>query len=270
MIPGTLNSASIEPLHFWTYLVWPWVQNQDKSISTQLQLGVRYIDLRVSQENDRIFCSHRFLTSTSLIDALNQIRCFLWNHPTEFVLLYIRADFDNLDHTDFKKVSQIVFDELNFKSINTSYIYRGDTFKRGETNVADLQGKVVLFHEFPRVIMTPTTTETSRSPAKIISFDYSLTMDLVQMWNAPLDQALTLGMQKLDDFFNYTDRSETYISGIVCDVFTLGTRKGAAEIMKNKIRNLKTPSNKNPGIVALDFFDEKTADALFDTFLAEV
>ena len=247
MIPGTHNSAALSPLKALNRLVWPWAQNQSLTLTQQLDLGVRYLDLRVSHQEGVIYCSHRFLSSTTLQSALSQIRTFLERHPSEFVLVFVRADFDNRASLSATLVSEIVNAEIGnilFEPINQNLKFVLDT------PVAALRGRVVLFHKSPRRVVIR---------ERIASFDAKVSFGFEQMWH----DTLGAGLQKFRDFFDKTKEQAEAIRGIVCDVFNFSTRKGVANVFKAEIQIIEQPTNMRPGVVVFDHCSEQCIRRIF-------
>lgn len=68
-----------------------WARNQAFDIATQLSAGIRYFDLRVSEQNGSYWTVHSMF-GTLLSSVLQQVSRFLAAHPREIVLL----DFNHL------------------------------------------------------------------------------------------------------------------------------------------------------------------------------
>ena len=92
VIPGTHHSGVLNPRNLHSRVLWGWAQCQSTSIESQLLFGVRFLDLRVRVFRNEVILSHRFLSDTSLNDALTTVKKFLSLHATETVLLLIRRD----------------------------------------------------------------------------------------------------------------------------------------------------------------------------------
>jgi hypothetical protein len=64
-------------------------------IPAQLNAGIRFLDLRLHADPDKVQLAHRFDTSYDLPTVLSAVNAFLRANPTEFVVLYIRPDWDH-------------------------------------------------------------------------------------------------------------------------------------------------------------------------------
>lgn len=92
-IPGTHNSGAIDS----GALLWSWAKCQSASLLEQLCMGVRRLDFRLSDEgtNDEILIAHKWPTYLSFNQALDVLKVFLEEHPSEIVFLCIKRDWDN-------------------------------------------------------------------------------------------------------------------------------------------------------------------------------
>ncbi|CAH1784348.1 unnamed protein product [Owenia fusiformis] len=75
-----------------------WSATQESTILEQLQLGIRYFDLRVAKHHGLIFGEHGLFTG-EIWKYLGIIKKFLEDHPKEVVLLYFQ-NLNNLDEKD--------------------------------------------------------------------------------------------------------------------------------------------------------------------------
>ena len=69
----------------------PWTKTQDLSIMEQLEIGVRFFDLRVTvEEGDELYLSHG-LRGEKLSDAFDAIRDFCNNTDKDLVIIKIKG-----------------------------------------------------------------------------------------------------------------------------------------------------------------------------------
>ena len=94
IIPGTHHSGVNNPRKRTSQPVWGWAKCQDIGIEEQLHYGVRFFDLRVRiiPKTEEVLISHGLTSDTSLAEAIEVIFGFLQEHPSEGVIMYIRAD----------------------------------------------------------------------------------------------------------------------------------------------------------------------------------
>jgi hypothetical protein len=262
MILGTHNSGSIKPYSSFAAPIWPWVKNQCHSITDQLKLGARFLDVRVSQttvsDSPEIFCSHRFFSSLTLSALLTEVNAFLDAHPSEFVLLYLRADWDNRKSLDFSLVSKITSSALSSRLFTPRDAKSPTLTFPTPTPVAELRGRVVLFHDG--------RDHQVLQGQEVVSFDWTRSTAVDALWQLDVDG----GLKKVREFFNFARPTKGKISGLVCDVFNLGTRKKVAELFKHTIKAsiANSPASANsPGLIVVDFLDEEFAENLFRHFV---
>jgi hypothetical protein len=94
IFPGTHHSGVNNPRKKTSQPVWGWAKTQDIGIEEQLHIGVRFFDLRIRVivKTGEVMISHGLTSDTALQDALEVIGTYLDTHPSEGVILYIRAD----------------------------------------------------------------------------------------------------------------------------------------------------------------------------------
>lgn len=101
VIPGSHDSGALNLGAGPTWqgeALWPYAQTQNHTIAEQLDLGIRFLDLRLHVIKDEmdladsIVISHTYDSDLSLSDTLSQVKTFLDTNPTEFVILYVRID----------------------------------------------------------------------------------------------------------------------------------------------------------------------------------
>ena len=78
--------------HF-PYVIKPFTQTQRFSIISQLRIGIRFLDLRISKFEQTLFCSHTYLCM-SLEEVVNEIAAFIKLNPKELILIRWKIDFN--------------------------------------------------------------------------------------------------------------------------------------------------------------------------------
>ena len=98
VIPGSHNSATwrCRPESHWMHhAAFPFARQQHVPISDRLEAGIRFLDLRLRASIDSVQISHRFDTMYDFVSVLKTVDIFLKEQPTEFLVLYIRVDWDH-------------------------------------------------------------------------------------------------------------------------------------------------------------------------------
>ena len=111
IIPGTHHSGVNNPRKKTSQPVWGWAKTQDLGIEEQLHIGVRFFDLRIRVivKTGEVLISHGLTSDTSLQDALEVIGTYLESHPSEGVILYIRADkWHGIDKESSELLSRVL------------------------------------------------------------------------------------------------------------------------------------------------------------------
>ncbi|HWR00405.1 MAG TPA: phosphatidylinositol-specific phospholipase C domain-containing protein [Chlorobaculum sp.] len=91
LLPGTHDSTTYRFAE--AALVTNWAQTQTFTIYEQLKGGIRYLDIRVSNEkhDDQVYCSHTFFT-LPFQDVVNDISRFILENPSEIVVFAVQDD----------------------------------------------------------------------------------------------------------------------------------------------------------------------------------
>ena len=122
---------------------------QDLSIKEQLDIGVRFFDLRLQMVNDEFRICHDFLDQKlSFKSVLNDLNNFIDKYETEFLLISIKKDYDTVN-------SQKGFTEL-FKEYIAPYenIVLDNEVPQ---YVKDARGKIYIIDRYGMDIGVPAT-----------------------------------------------------------------------------------------------------------------
>ena len=119
-----------------------WVKTQDWDIKTQLENGIRFLDIRLVHDKGVIKLCHgsNIFSTTFVKDVLHTTAEFLQEHPSETVLMTIKRDHD-LDHDHGVKYWQALMKVLNEDELAKKYM-AGDF--QGGYRMKDLRGKMLV------------------------------------------------------------------------------------------------------------------------------
>ena len=122
---------------------------QSMSITTQLNSGIRYVDIRVRNENDKFEIYHGIEhQNADFDDVLGPIAQFLKDNPGETVFMRVKKERNN-------KNSTMTFEEV-YESYKEKYQRRErpkldfwhPSGSDGNPTLGEMRGKVVLFDNF--------------------------------------------------------------------------------------------------------------------------
>ena len=133
-IPGTHDSGALHSIFDVSG------KCQDLSIEQQLNVGVRFFDLRLQNVNDKMQIVHSFvdqrLTFASVMQSLDN---FLKEHPSEFLIISIKKDADDKNST--KEFEELLLEELKpFKN--------ADFATNLPKNVGEARGKMFFISRY--------------------------------------------------------------------------------------------------------------------------
>lgn len=94
-IPGTHDTCALRRI--------PFVRCQSYGPRDQLEMGVRFLDLRVNDNEDMEISHGPIRVDNSLVHVLNGCREFLDEHPTETILVSIKQEHTKSDKTRLAK-----------------------------------------------------------------------------------------------------------------------------------------------------------------------
>ncbi len=145
-IPGTHDSATytandIDGLHY--------VKTQSLSITDQLNIGCRFLDIRAREFNNTLVIHHgAFFLHLNFEDILNDCRNFLKDNPSETILMSVKDEYEPENNSisyeqAFLNYYNIDLINKNNKPVNTLWYTQNLIPKLG-----DVRGKIVLLRRF--------------------------------------------------------------------------------------------------------------------------
>ena len=114
-------------------------QCQSLSLSDQLNLGIRFLDIRLKEDNNKLKAVHGIVDERASFDYVcDTVETFLNNNPTEFIIMSIKEEADSSNST-------LSFEE-SLKKYITSDIYLKNTAI--PASIGEIRGKVVLLSRY--------------------------------------------------------------------------------------------------------------------------
>ncbi|MED1011342.1 phosphatidylinositol-specific phospholipase C [Bacillus mycoides] len=142
-IPGTHGSMAL-------YNATPFediAKNQTMSLTTQLNSGIRYVDMRVRRTKDAFAMHHGPLYQNAMFgDVLRDTINYLRQNPTETVFMRVKEEHD-------PEEGSLSFEEIFRKYWDTNTIYFWDpnsvpTAEKDNPKLRDIRGKIVVIKNF--------------------------------------------------------------------------------------------------------------------------
>ena len=114
-------------------------QCQSLSLHDQLNLGVRFLDIRLKEDHDKLKAVHGFIDQKVSFETITKtIEQFIEKNPSEFIIMSIKEEADPSN-------SEISF-ENSLKSYLNKDIYLKDT--ELPSKLGDVRGKVMLLSRY--------------------------------------------------------------------------------------------------------------------------
>lgn len=134
-IPGTHDTMSTGPGG-------DIVRTQSLTLTTQLNAGIRYLDIRV-RAIDNVFTIHHDLVylNVNFGHVLNEVTSFLKAHPSELILMRVKQEYDPVSWNEFNQI-------LNSYLHNSSYANYFVTPTESNPKLADIRGKILVLRDF--------------------------------------------------------------------------------------------------------------------------
>lgn len=114
-------------------------QCQSLSLKEQLNLGVRFLDIRLKEENDKLKAVHGFVDQKASFSSVTKtVETFLNKHPDEFIIMSIKEEAKSSNS------------RLSFEECLTGYL-SDDIYLKDNAipnRVGDIRGKVVLLSRY--------------------------------------------------------------------------------------------------------------------------
>ncbi len=143
-IPGTHGSTA---LHGKTGFDEDIARNQRMSITTQLNSGIRYLDMRARRTGTTFAMHHGPVYQKKMFgDVLQEMTTFLRQNPNEMILMRLKEE-----HTP--ESGSLSFEEIfkKYRDNNTSYFWNPNSFSgTDKTNpkLGNVRGKIVVVQNF--------------------------------------------------------------------------------------------------------------------------
>lgn len=116
-------------------------QCQTLSLSDQLNLGVRFLDIRLKEENNSLKAVHGIIDEKASLASINKtIASFIKKNPSEFLILSIKEEVA-------ASKSNIPFEEALIKVLDSD-IYLKDQ-RTLPTYLEEVRGKVLILSRYP-------------------------------------------------------------------------------------------------------------------------
>ncbi len=133
-IPGSHDAAT-------SGVVWA-AETQNCTIKEQLLLGTRYFDLRVHKKGDDFVVFHSVVDGMNFVPVLQDIKEFIYQHPTEFLIL----DFQHFKGDSQDGVLKLLLDSLYDDGLileNTTDMSDVEFIRNQK--LGDVRGKCIVF-----------------------------------------------------------------------------------------------------------------------------
>lgn len=134
IMPGSHDAGSYN-------MVWLG-ETQQFNIADQLEMGVRYFDIRVNKIDDKYVIFHSIINGVDFLPILETIKEFIIDNPTETLLLDFQHFNGNSQEGVYKYIKQYLYDN-NLLVVNDTEL--SDLEFISNLKMKDARGKCVIF-----------------------------------------------------------------------------------------------------------------------------
>ena len=133
-LPGSHNTLSVRAIADLSG------QCQTLSLKDQLNLGVRFLDIRLKEENNSLKAVHGFIDQRVSFASINKtVTSFLNEHPSEFLIMSIKEEADS-------SKSDISFEQALINALDSDiYLKNQNTVP---TYLEEVRGKVLILSRY--------------------------------------------------------------------------------------------------------------------------
>ena len=113
-------------------------QCQSLSLLDQLNLGVRFLDIRLKQDGENLKAVHSFVDQkASFTNVLNTVESFIESHPSEFIIMSVKEEV-------------ILKNKISFDECVKNYLSKPIYYLENDlpNKLGDVRGKVVLLSRY--------------------------------------------------------------------------------------------------------------------------
>ena len=227
---------------------------QDIPISSQLEIGVRFFDLRLQLVNDEFKIVHSFVDQKLKFEkVVNDLYSFIKNNPTEFLIISIKQENSSLN-------SSLSFDEALIKALKP---YE-DVFMLNESSLPEKLGmarsKIFILSRFSEYYGIPAyygwADDTSFEVNNLYVQDNYNISDLEEKKNDILNTIKYANENSDKLVLNFTS---CYLNHGFPPTYAGTTALAINPWLKKEI----SQNNKKLGILVIDFIDEELSKSIY-------
>lgn len=258
-IPGTHETAAL-------YEGWPGTAKCQKlTIAEQLNIGVRYLDIRCRHMNDTFRIFHGFVDQKQTFsDVLAICKRFLQSHPSETIFMAVKTEYTSQNNT--REYYETFQKYLDTEAKNLFFL------EDRIPTMGEARGKIVLIRRFASPITMGIQADKgwNDNSSTLVTIDNAQNNFIFQDMYKFNDNATKWSLF-LQQFQNCKqDRTSTNLylnnlSGYKPGIFGIPNITGVSNELNPKLKNYLTVNTKNikMGIIGLDFIDREVAKQIY-------
>ena len=229
-------------------------QCQSLSLKEQLNLGVRFLDIRLKLENDKLKAVHGYVDQKADFTSVTQtIKDFLNLHKQEFIIMSIKEEANPSN-------SHLSFDESLKEYLNDTIYLKATSLPK---KVEDVRGKVVLLSRYKG-----STIGIPAYEGWLDSASFTMTND-IYIQDTYKITSIEQKEEEIIKCFNETGHALkiNFLSSYLTNYFPPSYAVSSAREINPWI-NKEISKYPDRGIVLYDFVNEENMDSFFGGYVA--
>ena len=228
-------------------------QCQSLSLHDQLNLGVRFLDIRLKEDHDKLKAVHGFIDQKVSFEKITKtIEEFIDKNPSEFIIMSVKEEADPSNS------------EISFESALKTYLNKDIYLKDTElpSKLGDVRGKVMLLSRYANSTIGIPAYEGWADSASFTLPNDIYVQDTYQITSAEQKQ------EEIVKCFNEANHALkiNFLSAYRTDTFPPSYAVSSAEDINPWI-NKEISKYNDRNIVLYDFVTEENMDFFFEGIL---
>jgi len=249
-IPKSHDSGAVRPRRCLLYFPWQWAQCQNKSITKQLEVGIRAFDIRLRRlKNGKMNIPHGFESKYYMWEVIREIRDFLKKNPSEIVFLFFKREWNTREEWKYSYTREL-WKEINMGPVIKQNINLNEPLK-------NIRGKIIPIPEY--------YLYDSSCKGKLNCYEDILVNN---SWSLKTLCGVTNNIKNFlienndDSKYKILEIQLNYVA--FCGIIPPRIASFFTNIwFRNNIKTIKKWNNK-PGFIGIDFADKKTCKSIYE------
>lgn len=235
---------------------------QDLSILNQINAGVRFFDIRLSQRNNELKVVHGIVDQDlNFSQILNDFSTFLKENPSEGLIISIKKESDSVNTT-------ASFDE-SLKNALSSYSLIWDTSGKIPENLGKLRGKIFLISRYENNSIGLDAYDRWQDPdSSSTTNTFTIETSNLHVQDFYMVKNIEDKQNEITNCFDFSGKNLNYLTLNFSSCYFLNSfppsyAGSAAKIINNWLKS-EIKERKNLGIIISDFVTSELSKTIYE------